>query len=101
MRKLVKTWQGMGYTICRHEEIVLDIGICGVRVRMRPADRVREGAEGDGDALPVRRQPSRGVDVERALRREERQDLHRPLHARRGRALLRITFSSPPSCCAF
>ena len=59
-------------------------------MRVRPADRVREGAEGDGEALPVRRQPSRGVDVERALRREERQDLHRPLHARRGRALLRV-----------
>ena len=90
MRKPVKTSEGMGYTICRHEEIVFNVGICGVRVRVCPADRVREGAEGDGEALPVRRQPSRGVDVERALRREERQDLHRPLHARRGRALLRV-----------
>jgi hypothetical protein len=38
MRKLVKTSQGMGYTIYRHEEIVFIVGICGVRMRMRPAD---------------------------------------------------------------
>ena len=28
MRKLVKTSEGMGYTICRHEEIVFIVGIC-------------------------------------------------------------------------
>ena len=38
MRKLVKNLQGMGYTTCCHEEIVFIVGICGVRMRVRPAD---------------------------------------------------------------
>ena len=38
MRKLVKTSEGMGYTICRHEEIVFIVDVCGMRMHVRPAD---------------------------------------------------------------
>ena len=37
MRKPVKTSEGMGYTICRHEESVFNVGVCGEFAKERKA----------------------------------------------------------------
>jgi hypothetical protein len=47
MRKPVKHPAEIVYTICHHEEIVFSVGICGVRLRVRTANRVRKGSTGD------------------------------------------------------